>query len=237
MKRFTRLLATAGMAFAFACSKDSTSVDPDAIDGRELSAVRTALDSALKDDSSYQTLRLFVFAYVDRATRVPAGGGDTVRMVGVQLDVNALKADTPVVAQLSAVLAWRRYSATTRTVDTVTFVVGTGLTPPSINDTLRARFSPDTAGIGTGFVIHQSADSSVHAWLARAGALHVATSSFGAETNTGGSGLTIGVSRGTMTGDYHLTGKLVPDSSTTVSAAGAFGGGIRAVKIRISGKF
>jgi len=38
MKRLTCLLAAAGLAFA--CSKDSTSVDPDAIDGRELAADR-----------------------------------------------------------------------------------------------------------------------------------------------------------------------------------------------------
>src|SRR3989442_8378590 len=80
MKRLTCLLVAAGLAFA--CSKDSMSVDPDAIDGRELAAVRSALDSALKDDSSYQILRVFVFAYVDRASRLPTGGGDTIRLVG-----------------------------------------------------------------------------------------------------------------------------------------------------------
>jgi len=231
MKHLICLLAAAGLAFA--CSKDSTSVDPDAIDGRELAAVRTALDSALKDDSSYQILRVFVFAYVDRASRLPTGSGDTMRLVGVQLDINATKADTPVVAQLSAVLGWRGYSATTRTVDSVTFVVGTGL--PPVSDTLRERFSPDTSGIGTGFVIHQATDSSVHTWLARTGALHITSSSYGNGTSTSGSGLTITTSRGTAAGDYHLTGKLVPDSSSTVSAAMTFGGGIRALKIRITG--
>src|SRR5881409_1847223 len=145
MKRWICLLAAAGLASA--CSKDSTSVDPDAIDGRELAAVRAALDSALKNDSSYQILRV-VFAYVDRASRLPIGGADTIRLVGVQLDINAMKADTPVVAQLSAVLGWRGYRTVTRTVDSVTFVVGTGL--PPVSDTLRERFSPDTAGIGTG---------------------------------------------------------------------------------------
>ena len=233
MKRLTCLLATA--AVAFACSKDSTSVDPDAIDGRELAAVRSALDSALKNDSSYQILRVFVFAYVDRASRIPTGAGDTLRLVGVQLDVNATKADTPVVAQLSAVLGWRRYSATTHTVDSVMFVAGTGLTPP-LSDTLRQRFSPDTAGIGSGFVIHQAPDSSVHVWLARTGALHIAGNSYGSGTSTSGSGLTITTSRGTVSGDYHLMGKLVPDSSTTVSAAAAFGGGIRGLLIRITGR-
>src|SRR5256712_6602212 len=231
MKRLTCLLVAAGLAFA--CSKDSTSVDPDAIDGRELAAVRSALDSALKNDSSYQILRVFVFAYVDRASRIPTGAGDTLRLVGVQLDVNATKADTPVVAQLSAVLGWRGYRATTRTVDSVTFVVGTGL--PPLSDTLRQRFSPDTAGIGTGFVIHQAPDSTVHAWLARTGALHITGSTYGTGTSTSGSGLTITTSRGAASGDYHLTGKLVPDSTTTASAAAAFGGGIRALKIRITG--
>ncbi len=231
MKRLICLLAAAGLAFA--CSKDSTSVDPDAINGPELAAVRAALDSALKNDSSYQILRVFVFAYVDRASRLPTGGGDTMRLVGVQLDINATKADTQVVAQLSAVLGWRGYSATTHTVDSVTFVVGTGL--PPVNDTLRRTFSPDTAGIGTGFVIHQAPDSTVHTWLARTGALHVTSSSFGSGTSTSGSGLTITASRGTASGDYHLTGKLVPDSSSTAAAAAAFGGGIRALKIRITG--
>ncbi|OLC77135.1 MAG: hypothetical protein AUH78_05070 [Gemmatimonadetes bacterium 13_1_40CM_4_69_8] len=232
MKRLTCLLVAAGLAFA--CSKDSMSVDPDAIDGRELAAVRSALDSALKDDSSYQILRVFVFAYVDRASRLPTGGGDTMRLVGVQLDIHATKADTPVVAQLSAVLGWRGYSAATRTVDSVMFVVGTGVTPP-VSDTLRQRFSPDTAGIGTGFVIHQAPDSSVHAWLARAGALHITASSYGSGTSTSGAGLTITSSRGSVSGDYHVTAKLVPDSSSTVSAAAAFGGGIRGLQIRITG--
>lgn len=233
MRHLTCLLAAAGVAFA--CSKGTTSVDPDAIDARELAAVRSVLDSALKNDSSYQILRVFVFAYVDRASRLPTGAGDTMRLVGVQLDVNATKADTPVVAQLSAVLTWRHYSATTHTVDSVTFVVGTGLTPP-VSDTLRQRFSPDTAGIGSGFIIHQAPDSTVHAWLARTGALHVATNSYGSGTSTSGSGLTITTSRGMVSGDYHLTGKLVPDSSSTVSAAAAFGGGIRGLMIRITGK-
>src|SRR5713101_4180108 len=187
MKRLTYLLAAAGVAFA--CSKDSTSVDHDAIDGRELAAVRSALDTALKNDSSYQILRVFVFAYVDRASRIPTGAGDTLRLVGVQLDVNATKADTPVMA-----------------------------------------------GTGSGFVIHQAPDSSVHVWLARTGALHVTGNNYGSGTSTSGSGLTITTSRGTVSGDYHLMGKLVPDSSTTVTSAVAFGGGIRGLLIRITGK-
>ena len=226
-------VAAVALAFALACSNDSTGVDPDAINGPELAAVRTVLDSALKNDSAYQILRVFVFAYVDRASRIPtAGAGDTLRLVGIQLDVSTTQNDSPYVAQLSAVLGWRGYSAVTHTVDTVTFVVGTGMTPP-VADTLRERFSPDTADIGSGFIMHQAPDSSVHAWLARTGALHLTASSYSGGTTTAGGGFSLTASRGTVSGDFHLTGKLVPDSSTTAVAAAAFAGGIRAIKIKI----
>src|SRR2546428_13598765 len=93
MKRLTCLLVAAGLAFA--CSKDSTSVDPDAIDGRELAAVRSALDSALKDDSSYQILRVFVFAYADRPSRLPTCGGPTRRRAAWALASNPTEAAPP----------------------------------------------------------------------------------------------------------------------------------------------
>src|SRR5260370_15769555 len=112
---------------------------------------------------------------------------------------------------------------------------GRGL-PPPLSDPLRERFSPDTAGTGSGFVIHQAPDSSVHVWLARTGALHVTGNNYGSGTSTSGSGLTITTSRGAVSGDYHLMGKLVPDSSPTVSSAAAFSGGIRGLLIRITGK-
>jgi hypothetical protein len=234
MRRSAIWLGLVILSAGAACSKDSTTVDLDAIDSRELATVRTSLDSALKNDSNYQTLRVFVFQFIDRATRVANASGDTTRLVGIQLDVNATKAATPVVAQMTAILAWRGYRPATRTVDSVAFLIGAGIAPP-LNDSLRTRFSPDTAGTGTGFVIHQAPDSIVTAWLARQGALHVTAASFGNGQSQSGGGLTLTIYKGTLTGDYHVTAKLVPDSSTTVSTQASFPTAIRALKMRITG--
>ncbi len=230
MKRLLPLLAAA----LAACSSDKIGPDPDAIDGLEKATVQSALNTALKDDTLYPTLAFLVFPYIDRASHVATGSSET-RMVGIQLDINAMKADTPVVAKISALLAWRGYNATRRTVDSVFFLVGAGIVPPPVGDSLRTSFAPDTAGTGTGFVIHQNADSSLVVWLTRTGAFHLTSALFGSGTSRTAGGLTLVARRGTVAGDHHLTAKLVPDSSTQVSAAASFAGGIQALKMEISG--
>ncbi len=232
MKRLTPILIAA-LAAAFACSKDSTAPDPDVIDGPEFAAVRTTLDTALKNDSNYAVLRTFVFALVDRASHVTDATSE-IRIAGVQLDIDAMKGGQPVVTQLSGVLAWRGYSPATRTVDSVTFVIGTGLNVP-VNDTLKASFSPANAGEGTGFIIHEATDSTVTAWNARTGALHVTSASYGGGQTQSGGGLNLTVYRGTLAGDYHIGALSVPDSTTANSTAADFPNGIRAVKIRVTG--
>lgn len=222
-------------ALAAACSSSGTTgVSPDGIDGAELAAVRSALGQALANDSFYSELSTFVFPFIDRATKVAEGSGDTTRLVGILLDINAMKGDTPVVAQFTGLLDWRHYRPATETVDTITFLLGAGITPP-FSDSLKTTFSPDTAGTGVGFVLAQATDSVIQTWLTRTGAFHVTGTSFGSAQKTGIGGLTLSVSRGTMNGDFHLTAKLVPDSSTSVSGARSFSGGIQAVKIGITG--
>ena len=221
------------LSFAAACS-ESTGVDPDAINRDEKNAVQSALNDALASDTLYPTLASFVFPYIDRASRLAAGNGDTTRIVGVQLDINASKGGNAVVARLSAILAWRGYHQNTRTVDTVVFIVGEGLAPP-VNDSLRTRFSTDTVGTGTGFVIHQASDSAFRVWLARAGALHITGNAYGSGITRVGGGITLTSRRGTLAGDYHMAAQLVPDSSSTVTTMAAFSGGVRALKIEITG--
>ena len=231
-------LCCAALALALACS-DAGGVDPDAIDGQEKAAVQAALNTALASDSLYPYLALLVFPYIDRASQVVTGA-DTTRVVAVQLDIDVLVIDTtdtvPLVAQMSGVLAWNGFDATTQTVDTVVFLIGAGANTLPVNDSLRERFSPDTAGTGTGFVIHQTGPAAYAVWLARAGALHVTTASYGGIRNQAFGTLTLGVARGTVTGDAHVTAKLVPDSSTTVMTGQDFSGGVRALKMRITGR-
>lgn len=220
---------------AAACSSTSTSVDADAINGRELAAVRTALNKALANDSFYTTLSTFVFPLIDEATKVVEANGDTSRFVGIQLDVDA-KTDSgvPIVAQFSALLAWRKYRATNQTVDSVTLLLGAGITPP-LSDSLATAFAPESAGTGVGFVVAQATDSSVQTWLTRTGAFHITGASYGAAQSSSISGLTLATSHGTMNGDFHLTAKLEPDSVTTVTSARSFSAGIHAIKIRLTG--
>jgi hypothetical protein len=45
------------------------------------------------------------------------------------------------------------------------------------------------------------------------------------------------VARGTLNGEFTVTAKLVPDSSTTVTSALDFGSGARAIKVKIRGTF
>ncbi|HEX4633143.1 MAG TPA: hypothetical protein VH163_04880 [Gemmatimonadales bacterium] len=220
---------------AAACSSGSTGVSPDGIDGAELAAVRSALGQALASDSFYSELSTFVFPFIDRATKAAEGSGDTTRLVGILLDISATKGDTPVVARFTGLLDWRHYRAATQTVDTITFLLGAGITPP-FTDSLKTTFSPDSAGTGVGFVLAQATDSVLQTWLTRTGAFHVSSASFGSTQTTSLGSLQLSVSHGTMSGDFHLTAKLVPDSSTSVSGTRSFSGGIQAVKIAITGK-
>jgi len=231
MKRLTPILIAA-LAAAFACSKDSTAPDPDVIDGPEMAAVRTSLDSALKNDATYQVLRQIAFLFLDRASHVTDATGES-RIAGIQLDIDATHADTQYVVKLTGYLAWRGYSPTTHTVDSVTFVIGSGLVPP-ISDSLRRSFSPDTAGQCIGFIIHEGTDSTVTAWSARVGVLNATSASYGSgQTLPGG---TFTVYRGTMVGNYDISlARGVADTTSLNSAAASFSTGVRAVKVRITG--
>jgi hypothetical protein len=233
------LTLTALGAVVAACS-DAGGVDPDAINGPELAAVRRALDSALigdtllsSDPTLYPTLAALVFPYIDRASHV-ATGSDTTRVVGVEMDIR-VPSDTgdSLIADFTILLGWNGYDAATRTIDSVFFIVGSGRAP--VNDSLRSHFGIDTAGTGTGLVIHQAVDSSLTVWLARAGHLVTTASSYGSGRTLGGAGLSWTTYRGTVNGNFAVTAKLVPDSTTTATSLKDFGSGARALKVRIRG--
>jgi hypothetical protein len=222
-----------------ACS-DAGGVDPDAINGPELAAVRRALDSALigdtvlsSDSTLYPTLAAIVFPYIDRASRI-AAGSDTTRVVGVELDIRVPR-DTSdsLIADFTILLGWTGFDTLTRTVDSVYFIVGSGRAP--LNDSLRSHFAIDTAGTGTGLVIHQAADSSITVWLARAGHLVTTTSSYGSGRTLGAGSVSWTTYRGTVNGNFAVTAKLVSDTTNVVTPAKDFGSGARALKVRIRG--
>jgi hypothetical protein len=224
MRRLLLTLTALGAVVA-ACS-DAGGVDPDAISGPELAAVRWALDSALagdtllsSDTTLYPTLAALVFPYIDRASRIVAGG-DTTRVVAIEMDIR-VPSDTgdSLIADFTMLLGWTGFDPLTRTVDSIFFVVGSGRAP--VNDSLRSHFAIDTAGTGTGLVIHQAADSSITIWLARAGHLRTTANSYGAGHALGG--------------EFTIIAKLVPDSTTTVMSTKDFGSGARALKVRIRG--
>jgi len=237
MRRLLLLLALAG------CS-DAGGVDPDAINGRELAAVRVALDSAFRHDPTldsaftgdsglYVLMAAIVFPFIDRASHI-VNGADTTRIVGIELDIQATQGGVPVTSNLTVVLAWNGYDSTTHTVDSVFFLMGAGRAP--ISDSLWTRFTLDTAGTGTGFVIHQATDSSVTKWLSRGGHLRTTASSYGAGRSLGGGiGTSFTIFRGSVSGNFAINAKLVPDSSTTVTGAKDFGSGARALKVQIRG--
>jgi hypothetical protein len=230
------LLFTTGAALA--CS-DAGGVDADAIPAGEITAVRMALDSAFLHDSTldsaftgpnglYASMSALVLPFVDRATRI-AQGADTTRVVGIEFDVDATRGGDTLKIDMTGVLAWKGYQPTSRTMDSVYFLLGAGRAP--INDSLWARFTLDTAGSGTGFVIHQAPDSSTTTWLSRGGHLHTTSSTYG----SGQQIASITVARGTLNGAYTMSAKSVPDSSTTVSAGLDFGNGAHAIKVTIRG--
>ena len=240
MRRLIIPLVLAGVLGA--CS-DAGSVDPDAIDGGELAAVRVALDSAFRHDTTldsaftgdtglYVLMAGIVFPFIDRASYI-VNGADTTRLVGIELDINATQGGVQVTSNFTVVLAWNGYDSTTHTVDSVFFLLGAGRAP--INDSLWTRFTLDTVGTGTGFVIHQAPDSSVTTWLSRGGRLRTTTSSYGSGRSLGGVGTTFTIFRGSLSGDFTINAKLIPDASTTVVSAKDFGSGARALKVQIRG--
>src|SRR3989442_10988406 len=113
-------------------------------------------------------------------------------------------------------------------------VLGAGMNAP-VSDPHKPSFSPANAGEGTGFIIHEAPDSTVTAWKARTGALHVTTTSYGSGDTHSANGLTITVYRGSLTGDYHIGGLGVPDFTTPHPGTASFSTGVRAVKTRITG--
>ena len=232
MKHLTVALAA---VMAVACSDSGNAPLADPIGADEKAAVQAVLTKGLAGDTLYPILSALVFPFILSATPQPSGS-DTTKLVGIQLDVDATQDTARVTSQLTAVLAWRGFRPATKTVDSVFFVIGTGLTAP-VNDSLREVFSPDSAGAGTGFVFHQGIDSVITTWTARTGALQLASQSYGAGATTAAGTLTLTVFRGTTGGQYHLTAKLVPDSSTTVSNAESYASGIHAVKLKINGTF
>ena len=229
-------LAFAGVTLA--CS-DAGGVDPDAIPAAQKHALWMALDSAFRHDTTldpaftgdsglYALMSALVIPFVDRASRL-AVGGDTTRAVGIEFDIDATQRGTHVVSNLTAIIAWKGYDSTSRTIDSVFFLLGSGRAP--VNDSLWSRFTLDTAGTGTGFVIHQRTDSTVTKWLSRGGHLRTTTSQYG--SSQGGS--TFNVARGMLNGEFTIIAKTVPDSSTTVTSVLDFGSGARAVKVKIRG--
>ena len=234
MKRVFFLL----LAGAVACS-DAGGVDADAIPETQLIAVRAALDSAflhttaldssfVGDSGLYALMSALVFPFIDRASRIPAGS-DTTRVVGIEFDIDATQGGAHITSNLSAVLGWKGFDSASGTMDTVFFVLGAGRAP--ISDSLWARFTLDTTGTGTGFVVHQSLDTVTTTWLSRGGHFHTTASQYGSTQGTS----TFSVSRGTLSGELTITAKSVPDSTTTVTSALDFGSGARAIKVKIRG--
>lgn len=228
---------------ALAGCSDAGGVDPDAINGRELAAVRVALDSAFRRDPTldsaftgdsglYVLMAAIVFPFIDRAS-YSVSSGDTTRVVGIEIDIQATQGGVPVTSNFTVVLAWNGYDSTTHTVDSVFFLMGAGRAP--ISDSLWTRFTLDTVGTGTGFVIHQGTDSSVTKWLSRGGHLRTTASSYGGGRSLGGVGTSFTIFRGSLSGNFAINAKLVPDSSTSVTGTKDFGSGARALKVQIRG--
>lgn len=232
MRKLLILLALAG------CS-DAGGVGADAIPEREIAAVRMALDSAFLHDTAldpaftgdsglYALMSVVVFPFMDRASRI-GQGSDTTRVVGIEFDIDATQGGTHVTSNLTAILAWKGYDSTSGTMDSVFFLLGSGRAP--VTDSLWSRFTLDTTGTGTGFVVHQALDSTVTKWLSRGGHLRTTASQYGSSQGTPN----FAVSRGRLNGEFTISAKSVPDSTTTVTSALDFGSGARAVKVKIRG--
>jgi hypothetical protein len=232
MKKSWILLTLAGVLCA--CS-DTAGVDPDAIAGPELHAVRAALDSAFLHDATldtsfsgpnglYAQMSALVFPFLDRASQL-VDAGDTTRLVGIEFDIDATQDSVHITSNLTAILAWNGYDSTTHTVDSVFFLIGAGRAP--VNDTLWNRFTLDTVGTGTGFVIHQAANGSVTKSQSTGGHLRTTESHFGTGQTLGGGGVSFTVYRGRLSGELAIT--------AASSSGKNFDPNARALKVKLRG--
>ena len=232
MKKSWIVFALAGAVVA--CS-DPGGVDPDAVSGPELHAVRAALDSAFLNDTTldssfagsaglYAQMSALVFPFIDRASFL-VEGTDTTRLVGIEFDIDATQDTVHITSNLTAILAWNGYDATTNTVDTVFFLLGSGRAP--VNDTLWNRFTLDTTGTGTGFVIHQAANGSVTKSQSTGGHLRTTASQYGSGQTLGGGGVTLTIYRGRVSGEFAIT--------AASSSIKDFSSDARALKVRLRG--
>lgn len=214
----------------FACSVDSgTAPTTNVIPAAEKAAVQQALASSFAGDSLFASLATFVLPFIDQASPLVDGSGDTTQVAAFQLQLAA----GTLSAGLSGILAWRGFRPATSTVDSVYLVIGGGFTPP-LNDSLSADGAIDIQGSGTAWVIAQAPDSTVQTWRARAGALNVSSASYGTGSAVVEQGLTWTRFRGTLAGDAHVTAKLVPDSATTVTSGWSFSSGLEAVMLKVT---
>jgi hypothetical protein len=212
------------------CGVDSgTAPTANVIPLAEKAAVQQALATSFRGDSLFASLATFVLPFIDQATPLANGPGDTTKLAAFQLEVSA----GTLTAGLSGVLAWRGYRPATETVDSVVLVIGGGSTSP-LDDSLSAGGAFDTPGSGTAWVIAQAPDSSVQTWLARTGALSVSSTTYGSPSTLVQQGLIWRRSRGTLVGATHVTAKLIPDSVTTVSAGWTFSSGLEAVRLEVT---
>ena len=232
-KSWILLLALAGALVA--CS-DGSGVDPDLVSGPELHAVRTALDSAFLHDTTldasftgdsglYALMSALVFPFIDRASYI-VEGGDTTRLVGIEFDIDATQGGVHITSNLTAVLAWNGYDSTTSRVDTVFFLLGSGRAP--VSDSLWNQFTLETAGTGTGFVIHQIANGTVTKSQSTGRHLRTTESHYGSGNTLGGGGTTFTVYKGGVSGQFTIDAAW-GDSSKD------FGGSARALKVKIRG--
>ena len=226
-----RLVVTLVALAALACSDSGTAPTANVIAADEKAAVQQALALSFGSDTLYTTLSGIVLPFIDQATAFGNATGDTTKVAAFQLDAVAGSFS----AGVFGVLAWRGYRSASGTVDSVFLVVGAGTDLP-LDDSLSETFAVNLLGSGTAWVIAEAADSGVQTWRARTGALRVANATFGVGTTVDvGNGFSVTRSRGTIVGDYHLSAKLVPDSSTTVTAAQAFSSGVNGVHLVVAG--
>jgi len=234
-----KLLLPLALAGTLGACSDAGGVDPDAVPQAELVAVRMALDSAFLHDTTldsaftgdsglYALMSNLVFFFVDRASRI-GQGSDTTRVVGIEFDIDADQGGSHITSNFTTILGWKGFDSTTGTMDTVVFLLGSGRAP--VSDSLWTRFTLATAGTGTGFVIHQALDSTTTKWLSRGGHLRTTSSGYGSPQGSA----SFSIFRGMLNGDFAITAKSVPDSTTTVMSGLDFGSGARAVKVKIRG--
>lgn len=193
-----------------------------------------ALNCASATDPVFAPVAAFVFPYVDRATALVSPAGDTTRVVGIELDLRAVVDSVDVQVSLVGVMAWTRFDSLAGTVDSTVVLLGsTG--PLPIADVLGPSFTPGTPGEGSGVVIHSPTPETCELWAPRSGLLRMTASGYGDGTSQGTDGLSLTMYRGTASGDYSVTAKLVPDSATTISTAQTYPDGVQALKLRVSG--